>query len=503
MPLADYFSRDKIAISQILQGFQEDAFAARLEGIAVETKFGAEAAQSRDGRDLLDLLVRLLARLYPILVFSPQPGAEGLAVELAALAKAINPNIEIPGSGRRTDASLAVGSDAGDESATNIFVGCDGWSARVGTGGPYEVAETGNPFGAGFAACLAAAGLFRLLFMPGGSRLVDIDVLFPDDADEFPTLQEAQVDAASVLVGVGAIGNGAAWALARIPFAGRIYLVDPEKTDLSNLQRYVLCERHHETGPKAVIAGSKFQKSLKAIPYHGTWDSFLGRYGYEWERVLVALDTERDRCAVQASLPRWIANGWTQLGDLGVSTHDFLGNGACLACLYLPTEEVKGEDQIMAEGMKIPELQMQVRDLLWSGEGVDTKMCNAVATAWGVSPDKLRPYLGLPIRELWGRGICGGGIIPLGNKGPERRELHVPLAFQSTLAGVLLAAEFARDVLMAGDGGQRQTNVRRIDLLQPLGITAPRPALKAGIGTCICEDEDFRSVYAAKYGITL
>ena len=503
MPLADYFSRDKIAISHVLQGFQEDAFAARLEEIAVEIKFGEEAVHSRDGRDLLDLLVRLLARLYPTLVFSPQPGAEGLAVELAILAKAINPNIETPSGGRRTDASIVVGSDAGDETATSIFVGCDGWSANVGTNGPYKVVETGNPFGAGFAACLAAAGLFRLLFMPGGGWLVDVDVPFPEDAEEFPTLQEVKVDAASVLVGVGAIGNGVAWALARTPFAGRIYLVDPENTDLSNLQRYVLCERHHEKGSKVMIAGSKFKRGLAAIPYHGTWDSFLGRYGYKWERVLVALDTERDRCAVQSSLPRWIVNGWTQLGDLGVSTHEFLGNGACLACLYLPTEEVKGEDQIMAEGMKVPELQLQVRDLLWSGEGVDAQLCNAVAMAWGASPDKLRPYLGLPIRELWGRGICGGGIIPLGNEGSERRELHVPLAFQSALAGVLLAAEFARDVLMAGDGGQRKTNVRRIDLLQPLGITAPRPILKSGTGTCICEDGDFRSVYAAKYGINL
>jgi hypothetical protein len=51
---------------------------------------------------------------------------------------------------------------------------------------------------------------------------------------------------------------------------------------------------------------------------------------------------------------------------------------------------------------------------------------------------------GRPIRELYVEGVCGGGLIPLGVIGLPRQELHVPLAHQSALAGVLLASALAK-----------------------------------------------------------
>ena len=199
----------------------------------------------------------------------------------------------------------------------------------------------------------------------------------------------------------------------------------------------------------------------------------------------------------KASLPRWIANAWTQVGDLGVSSHSFLGQDACLACLYLPTQKTKSHDQIVAEGLKIPQFKNQVRFLLGNGQATGKELCDAVATAWGIPAKTLEPYVGRPIRELWVEGICGGGIIPLGEAGPTPRELQVPLAFQSALAGMLLAAETVRDVLTAG--AQRRTFVRRLDVLRPLGDPSPQPALKSGTGSCICEDSDFIATYRAKY----
>ena len=245
------------------------------------------------------------------------------------------------------------------------------------------------------------------------------------------------------------------------------------------------------------IVGQQFGGALQALPHQGTWASFLEDEGYQWERVLVALDSAYDRRAVQGSLPRWIANAWTQLGDLGVSSHCFLGQDACLACLYLPTQKSKSQDQIVAEGLKIPQLRDQVRVLLGSGQGIDRALCDAIATAWDIPAKTLEPYLGRPIRELWVEGVCGGGIIPLGKVGPTPREMQVPLAFQSALAGMLLAAETVRDVVTAG--ARRGTSVRRLDVLRPLGDASPQPALKAGTGNCICEDRDFISAYRAKY----
>ena len=498
MALADFFPRNAVAISQVLQGFHRDAFVEKLDGIRLAITFGEEAATSRDGRELLDLSVRLAARLYPSLTFATVPAGDRVVNGLIELAKGINPNIEASKTGT-ADVNLSIGMDAPVIDKPTVYAGCDGWLARVGTAGPFMTSNLGNPFGAGFAACLAAANLFRFHFLPNGTTLLDADISFPPEAASFPCLAASALTDPLVLVGVGAVGNSAAWALARIPLIGQIHLVDPQAVELSNLQRYVLCARSDEGGIKVDIVGREFGAALQALPHQENWASFLQTNGYRWERVLVALDSSHDRRAVQASLPRWIANAWTQVGDLGVSSHSFLGQDSCLACLYLPTQKSKSEDQIVAEGLKIPQLQDQVRFRLGSGQATGKEICDAVATAWEIPVETLEPYVGKPIRELWVEGICGGGIIPLGESGHTPRELEVPLAFQSALAGMLLAAETVRDVLIDGTG--RRTMVRKLDVLRPLHDPFPQPSLKARTGACICEDQDFIATYKTKYGV--
>ena len=185
MALADYFPRDALAISQVLQGFETDAFTEKLECVRVAIAFDEEAATTRDGRSLLDLTVRLAARLYPSLTFPPVPAVDDVAEELIALAISINPNIETSRSGV-AHAALSIGVDAPPVDAPTIYAGCDGWVGMVGTEGPYRTSDQGNPFGAGFAACIAAANLFRLLFLPDGKASLDTNVSFPPDADSLP-----------------------------------------------------------------------------------------------------------------------------------------------------------------------------------------------------------------------------------------------------------------------------------------------------------------------------
>ena len=499
MALADYFPRDLVAISQVLQGFQHDPFIERLKGVRVAIAFGGRAATDRDGRELLDLVVRLLARLYPSLTFVTDRAEGSFANALIALARDINPNIEIVETAT-PDVVLSVGFGVPEIDAPTVHAGCDGWLARVGTEGPFQTSDLGNPFGAGFAACLAAANLFRFLFLPDGPSQFDADLSFPPDTDSFPGLAPAALADPLILVGIGAVGNSASWALSRSPLLGQVHLVDPQLVESSNLQRYVLCARNDEGRAKVDVVAKQYRGPLQGLRHHGTWASFLEGKGYSWERVLVALDSAHDRRAVQASLPRWITNAWTQIGDLGVSSHSFPGNDACLACLYLPTQKSKNEDLILAEGLKVPHLQERVRFFLGSGQATDKDFCDAVAVAWGVPGTVVEPYVGRPIRQLWVEGICGGGIIPLGGTEDTPNDLQVPLAFQSALAGVLLAAEAVRDVI--SDGAQRRTSVRRIDILHPLGDRNPSPQLArtAGTGNCICEDTDFIVGYHAKYG---
>src|SRR5207244_2771974 len=124
-------------------------------------------------------------------------------------------------------------------------------------------------------------------------------------------------------------------ALARVgALAGTLTGVDDEAVDLTNLQRYVLATQNDREKSKteafsAALAGT----GLTVKSHKGPWGDYLRSRGdTRLERVAVALDSAKDRIAVQAGLPRWVCNAWTQTGDLGVSRHEFLGEQACLAC---------------------------------------------------------------------------------------------------------------------------------------------------------------------------
>ena len=178
--------------------------------------------------------------------------------------------------------------------------------------------------------------------------------------------------------------------------------------------------------------------------------------------LLLALDSAKDRRAAQASLPRRIANAWTQPGDLGVSRHDFLA-GACVNCLYLPDGQSRNEDEIIAESFGVSDRLMEVRVLLQTNEGVPKNLLEAIAAARDIPLEKLDPFEGRPLRDLYTEGFCGGAVIPLGQIGTPANDVHVPLAHQSALAGVLLAAAGVRMAL----GGCAGSVAAQYDVLKP------------------------------------
>ena len=74
--------------------------------------------------------------------------------------------------------------------------------------------------------------------------------------------------------------------------------------------------------------------------------------------------------------------------------------------------------------------------------------------------------------------------------------MHVPLAHQSALAGVLLAAAgVGMDVRGCGD-----SVVAQYDVLRPQGRSQIYPVTKHPGNNCICQDEDYREIYRKKHG---
>jgi len=93
-------------------------------------------------------------------------------------------------------------------------------------------------------------------------------------------------------------------------------------------------------------------------------------------------------------------------------------------------------------------------------------------------------------------GFCGGAVIPLGEAGRPAQELHVPLAHQSALAGVLLAAALIRSALGADPP---ITSASRLNVLQPVGTALTQPIRPRRDGRCLCDDPVFCRRYRAKY----
>jgi hypothetical protein len=497
---ADYFDRGAVAAAQVIAGFDEQAFKEALSTTTVGIALGPDAATTAEGRFLTDLSVRVLARLYPTLAITAAPDAQALGGELNALARAINPAITLA-----DDPHVPIGIVVGDADApfeTRVFAGSDRWHALIGTDSPRPIGDSANPFGAGAAACLACANVFRLLFLGGGEQL-DGDLAYSTYTGETAELSDEQPELegelpSAVLVGCGAIGNGAAWALARAPLSGELYLVDPQTIELSNLQRYVLAERNDVDGVKVDVVGAAFTNTVAAIPHQASWADFVSDTGHAWRHALVALDTATDRRAVQGSLPEWVVNAWTQPGDLGVSLHGrFSGAGACLACLYLPTHAARNEDEIIAEALGIPEHQQGIRHLLHTGESAPADLLDTIAERLSVSRETLAAFEDRSVRDLYVEGLCAGAVLPLDRLGLPQREVHVPLAHQSALAGVQLAASFVRQTR---ESPEEPTEVTRINVLRPLGENVRQPARKSD-PRCLCADADYVDRYTEKWAL--
>lgn len=584
MSLAPFFDKAALAASAVLHGFDLEQFSAVLEAHAVNVSFDNAAAESFEGQTTLMLSVNLLARLYPTLVLRARGiEAVGFRSELVDLARAINPGIEIltdeTATTGKTSVALIVGETAAavfgvSTKTTVIYVGSSGWEARVSSSHPVGSGATYLPFGAAAAACIGVANVFRYIFrsqLPHADLDKDLSLstltLETRLGSDVPTrevvLNVSETDPGDVdlgeivLVGAGAVGEGVVWTLARMRhLRGTLHVVDNQVADATNPQRYPLATSADVDRAKVALVAEVFRPdadhivledpsatrlstasevrrvpdderaALEIVPHEKSWGAFLAARRHPWrlKRVLVALDSARDRIAVQCALPKWVANAWTQPGDLGLSRHAGLGVSSCMGCLYIPTEKnAKNEDVVVAEAVGLVGNEMIVRQLLATGAGVDETVIRLMAAGLGVLAEPLLRFIGRPLRAFYSEAVCGGIVLrlqsaaraaaahanvsdsgadtavppPVVGGQPTDRGAMVPMAFQSVLAGVLLAAAGVADAaaLPAPRAGLKVV----MDLLRPLGSQLLVPIAPPSSGKCICQDPDYQAAFEAQW----
>jgi hypothetical protein len=165
MSFANFFDRTATAASQVLSNFSLDAYKATLSEHLVGLYFDNAAAASPEGRATLDLCVRILTRLYPAMTLAGVGSkAEAYGSELKKLALGINDRIDLPSDIMNSAVFIVVGNTDIAGGKTRIFAGSDGWRGLISQDGPVGSGSTENPFGAGAAACFAAANVFRFVF---------------------------------------------------------------------------------------------------------------------------------------------------------------------------------------------------------------------------------------------------------------------------------------------------------------------------------------------------
>lgn len=143
----------------------------------------------------------------------------------------------------------------------------------------------------------------------------------------------------------------------------------------------------------------------------------------------------------------------------------------------------------------MPEAQPEVRRMLQTSEPVSVTFVERIATALGVQFDALSPFSGQPLRTFYQSTVCGGVVFRL-TDGGRPVGTTVPMAFQSALAGILLAADLAKHA--RGELGT-VTTATRFNLLRPLGAHFNDPHAPDATGRCICGDRDYISSYEEKY----
>jgi len=206
----------------------------------------------------------------------PQPPLHGsrLVGGLLELGVDLLPGCAIEnGAPRRSDIAVVFGAAGWDGTADMTFrVTASSWNARMARSGPFAAWEgTGWPFGGLAGAALAASETFkasmRKLVGLARNPALHAELFAPAERARYgfadPRLDGGHwrdpIDLGLFdMISAGAIAQSALFCLAQIPnVRGDARLVEPERSDETNLNRYMLLRRSRVGMPKALDLASQ------------------------------------------------------------------------------------------------------------------------------------------------------------------------------------------------------------------------------------------------------
>lgn len=360
------------------------------------------------------------------------------------------------------DAVVVLGQDAATSSEALFMksAACSGWLAYVGDKEDLcdlNLPETGNPFGAFAAACIAVGEVYKSVcgMKPDKGDMIDSMCFSAYDLrcrlKPWGNLENPPVDGPVDLGNLHVCGAGAvahAFCQTLLPMdglAGNLFFIDQsadpnnpdEKIEPTNLARYIMASNQDEGGDKAGLLADRMSASGIQTGFSDDgFEAYVNRANnVKLPHVVSCVDNNGARHAIQDRIPKMIHGGSTSDLRSQVSVYDLGCNDCqCLKC-YNPKKDTASDTEVYERLKNMPMEQRR-----------------ALAVDRGMEPEVLERHLQDP--------VCG----TLGNESIQKfAEIddapEFSVNFVSALTGVLLAGEVVKSknsrLIPALDGRRR------------------------------------------------
>lgn len=418
---------------------KNNAAIARLFGQTLDSFLaGCQVAVHADGVEISDTILtaalgELFGRFWPRINVSGRNSAVFAQAARSAAASGGQPDPIVNDNILAANYVVSVGSPMPLGVLQGVVISANGY--RVRAGAPAIGGSDRNPVGPFVAATLAAAEAFKAIFGRYATSAVielppelEIELDFiRNNRQPLPTgLRFDDV----VVVGVGAVTHTLLWLLERWPHevVGRLILVDHDKYDISNGQRYVGM-RHGAEQFKSVEWAMRLRESHPGLMVEPSTDDmntyFEHRSNPAVRLVVAGLDSTESRRQLALKLPRRVINMWTSGEYAGASIHATGGTGACLFDAY--PEERGQVDEVHSIAQQTGLGAPRIRELLDSAAPLTDIDSTRILQRF----PSLGVLSGKPLRSVL-PAFCA--VVPL-QTGAANEQADVPFAPVSAFAG--------------------------------------------------------------------
>ena len=452
MSLNNVFSRPARAAARVT-GKGEGAMAEIFERKRVGLRIEPILRLNRDARETFLLaLAQLLRFVQTVLI------CVGDDDELITLAAQIS--AEVHGSTEcirvvdfaecsSADVILNVGTEI-IRDVPSVTINSSGWVARLATHAAsasslaWERTEE-NAIGALAAACFGTAAVFLALLGQPFNLETELSLFtyqsgLPGTLPSGPSLPTEPLTLNAFLVGCGAVSNGWAYAVNRLPIVGEIDAIDKQSLLLENIGSYICGSRGTVDQTKASIIKKVLSPKIQVHDRADHWEFFKIRLEHGLKKpplIISGLDNVSTRHSVQRLWPEALIDMGAEGFQSQVIVKHMNSSSLCLLRgLTVPPDEPSWADQLaLLTGLRPDAL---IKDPVGPISQIDVDLATAE------KKEELRAALGKP--------RCGFANLRSLNFEFSREDFAPAVPFVTTFTGVIGAGETLKWLLRTKDG---------------------------------------------------